>query len=181
MRIYTRTGDDGTTGLLGGGRTAKTSPRMRAIGDVDELNAHLGLARASGRCPFDEELGRLQAWLFDLGAELAAPEGSKFSTQGIEPGHVDWIEAAIDGHMNVLPPLRAFILPGGTPLAATLHVARTVARRAERSVLELAEQEPVRPTATRFLNRISDYLFAAARTANALQGVPDVEWHRNED
>ena len=178
MRIYTKTGDDGRTGLLGGGRVAKRGLRIAAIGDVDELNAALGLA-ASARA--DDELRRLQCWLFDLGAELAAPSGSSFDRESLGAAHVAWLEAAIDRHMSALPPLRAFVLPGGSSTGAALHLARTVCRRAERTVLALHESEPVRENARVFLNRLSDYLFAAARTANAADGVPDVEWHRQEE
>ena len=182
MRIYTKTGDDGRTGLLGGDRIAKNSLRIAAIGDFDELNAHLGLARAAGPdVDLEAELHRLQAWLFDLGAELAAPPGGKFDAASIDEGHIAWLERAIDAHMGALPPLTAFILPGGSPAAAALHVARAVCRRAERALLDLAQTEPVRESARTFVNRLSDYLFAAARKANADARVPDVEWHRHED
>lgn len=178
MKIYTRTGDSGTTGLLGGGRIEKNSLRIAAIGEVDELNALLGLAAAQGG---GAELHRLQCWLFDLGAELAAPPGGKFDAASIDGAHVAWLETAIDRHMEALPPLRAFVLPGGTAAAATLHVARAVCRRVERSLLALHEVEPVREAARVFVNRLSDYLFAAARSANADTGVADVEWHRQEE
>ncbi len=175
MKIYTRTGDAGTTGLLGGSRAAKTSLRIVAIGDVDELNATLGLAGGG------EELDRLQRWLFDVGAELAAPPGGRFDKPSVEARHVEWLEAAIDRHMAALPPLRAFVLPGGSPAAASLHLARAVCRRAERAILALHDEEPVRENVRVFVNRLSDYLFAAARAANAAAGVPDVEWHPQED
>lgn len=178
MRIYTRTGDAGQTGLLGGDRISKNSLRIEAIGDVDELNAALGLALVHGD---DPDLTRLQCWLFDLGAELAAPPEGKFATAAIEPAHVAWLEAAIDRHMGALPPLRAFVLPGGSPRAAALHWARVVCRRAERAILALHDVEPVREPARAFVNRLSDYLFAAARAANAQAGVTDVEWHRQEE
>ncbi len=178
MKIYTRTGDAGETGLLGGDRIAKNSLRIQAIGDVDELNAALGLALAQSA---NSELHRLQCWLFDLGAELASPPGGKFDAASIGPAHVAWLEEAIDRQMSALPPLRAFVLPGGSPAAAALHLARVVCRRTERSVLSLHEIEPVREPARVFVNRLSDYLFAAARQANADAGVADVEWHRQEE
>lgn len=182
MKIYTKTGDDGSTGLLGGDRIAKNSARIAAIGDVDELNALLGVVRAAQLDEgLDAELHRLQAWLFDLGAELAAPPGGKFDVGSIDGNHVEWIEAAIDRHMKALPPLKAFILPGGAPTAAALHVARAACRRAERAILDLASVEPVREPVRTFVNRLSDYLFAAARAANVAAGVSDTEWHRHEE
>ncbi len=177
MKIYTKTGDDGETGLLGGGRIAKNSLRIAAIGDIDELNASLGLARSLG-ANSDGELHRLQCWLFDLGSELAAPPGSKFDVAAIGPEAVAWLEEQIDREMGSLPPLKAFILPGGTPAAAALHVARAVCRRAERALLDLHEVEPLRENLRVFVNRLSDYLFAIARSANAASNVSDVEWHR---
>ena len=178
MKIYTRTGDDGETGLLGGSRVAKDSLRIEAIGDVDELNATLGMALVHGP---NAELHRLQCWLFDLGAELASPPGGKFDAASIGPAHVGWLEEAIDRHMAALPPLKAFVLPGGSPAAAALHLARVVCRRAERAILALDREEPVRESARIFINRLSDYLFAAARRANAEAGITDVEWHRQEE
>lgn len=178
MKIYTKTGDGGSTGLLGGDRIAKNSLRIAAIGDVDELNATLGLALSQGAVP---DLHRLQCWLFDLGAELAAPPGGKFDAASIGPAHVVWLEGEIDRLMESLPPLKAFVLPGGKPAAAALHLARVVCRRAERSLLDLHAAEPVRENARTFVNRLSDYLFAAARAANATEGVSDVEWHHQEE
>ncbi len=176
MRIYTKSGDAGSTGLLGGDRIAKSSLRIAAIGDVDELNAALGLVPGAG-----DDLHRLQCWLFDLGAELAAPPGGKFEAPSVGTLHIEWLEAEIDRQMDALPPLRAFILPGGSPAGAALHWARVVCRRAERSILQLHAAEPVREEARAFVNRLSDYLFSAARTANADAGVTDVEWHRQEE
>ena len=175
MNIYTGTGDAGETGLLGGDRVSKGSLRIAAIGDVDELNAAIGLV---GGGP---ELDRLQCWLFDLGAELAAPPGGKFDKASVGAAHVAWLETAIDRHMAALPPLRAFVLPGGCAAAAALHFARVVCRRAERAILALHEVEPVRENARVFVNRLSDYLFAAARSANAAAGVADVEWRHQEE
>lgn len=178
MKIYTGTGDEGQTGLLGGERVGKSSPRIDAIGAVDELNAALGLALVHGE---DAELFRLQCWLFDLGAELASPPGGKFDVASIGPSHVAWLESRIDTHMEALQPLRAFLLPGGSARAAALHWARVVCRRAERAMLALHEHEPLRDPARTFINRLSDYLFAAARTANAQKGIADVEWHHQEE
>ena len=175
MRIYTRTGDRGETGLIGGSRVAKNSLRIAAIGDVDELNAALGTALAHDA---PAELHRVQCWLFDLGAELASP---KEAEAAVGERHVAWLEGEIDRHMGALPPLRAFILPGGSPASAALHAARAVCRRAERSILALHEAEAVAENARAFVNRLSDYLFAAARAANAAAGVTDVEWHHQEE
>ena len=177
MKIYTKTGDGGETGLLGGARIAKNSLRIAAIGEIDELNASLGLAQSLG-APRNAELHRLQCWLFDLGSELAAPQGSKFDNAAIGAEAVAWLEGEIDRAMGELPPLKAFILPGGTPAAAALHVARAVCRRAERAILDLHEVEPLRENLRVFVNRLSDYLFAVARSANAVSNVSDVEWHR---
>lgn len=174
MRIYTKTGDAGETGLLGGSRIAKSSLRITAIGEIDELNAALGLAQAQGA----GDLHRLQCWLFDLGSELAAPPGSKFDAPAIGPEPVAWLEAEIDRHMESLPPLKAFILPGGTSAAAALHLARGICRRAERAILALHVEEPVRENLRVFINRLSDYLFAFARSINAASKVADVEWRR---
>lgn len=169
MRLYTRTGDLGDTGLAGGGRVRKCDPRITALGEVDEANAALGLARThtAGDAVLDPLLEQLQHRLFDLGADLASP-----GAQGrIVPAHVDALEAAIDGLEQDVEPLRAFILPGGTPAAAALHLARTVVRRAERALVALEAADPM---AVRFLNRASDLLFVAARYANRGQG--DVPW-----
>lgn len=181
MKIYTRTGDDGTTGLLGGDRIAKDSLRISAIGDVDELNAAIGIARLhSTGSDLDSELFRIQNWLFDLGSEFACPPEGKFDICAIQDKHLEALETSIDRMTDRLPPLKAFILPGGTPLAAHLHAARCVCRRAERSVLSLSATEPVRTPSLRFLNRLSDWLFVAARTANADGRVVDIEWQKSE-
>lgn len=173
-RLYTRTGDDGQTGLSVGARTPKTSLRVEALGDVDETNACIGLARAqlSDEPELDGILDRVQHLLFDLGADLAAPgQARRISAQSANK-----LEAVIDGLMGSVEPLRAFILPGGTAAAAALHLARTVCRRAERAVIRLGEgPEPTaEPQAQVFLNRLSDLLFAAARHANRRRG--DVLW-----
>jgi cob(I)alamin adenosyltransferase len=175
-RLYTRTGDRGTTGLWGGERRPKHDLRIEAIGAVDEANAAIGMARvaAANDILLDPILAQVQRELFDLGAELAAVDAAA-SAPGIDPGAVERLEREIDRLEDGLPPLKAFILPGGTPAAAALHLARTVLRRAERRVTELATAEPVGADARRYLNRLSDLLFTAARHANRARG--DVEWH----
>lgn len=174
-KIYTRTGDDGTTGLVDGSRRAKYDARMVAIGEVDELNSALGLAVLAVKADIAGELERIQNDLFDLGADLATPLGA-FDTPDfapsdmvlrIVPGQVDWLESAIDRHNAALPPLRSFILPGGSEPAARVHLARAIARRAERALAALAVAEPVNPAALTYLNRLSDYLFVLARAINA--------------
>lgn len=179
MKIYTKTGDNGQTGLVGNARIRKDSARISAIGDVDELNACVGLARTHSDRATDDDLAKIQNWLFDFGAELATLEGSKFVNDNITEDHVGWLERSIDEQTEKLSPLRNFVLPGGTPLAAALHHARCVCRRAERSVLALHRQEPVREVTRKFLNRLSDWLFVKARTSNAEAGVEDIEWTKS--
>ena len=175
MKIYTRTGDAGQTGLIGGARVGKDTLQMAAIGDVDELNACLGIAVSSLTDSFlKDELEQIQCRLFDLGAELAG------GRHLVSAEDVEALEVSIDRQTAGLPPLRAFILPGGTPVAAAFHLARTVCRRAERSVLALHRQRPIDAISLAFLNRLSDWLFTAARTTNARSSVPDVEWHAKE-
>lgn len=179
MKIYTRTGDDGSTGLFGGARTRKDAPRIEAYGTVDELNAAIGLARAAlEETELDAVLARVQAELFNLGAELAVdPEGgASLSTETIGSSHIARLEADIDGWEQLLEPLRNFILPGGTAASASLHLARTVCRRAERRVLSLKAEEAVRDELVGYLNRLSDHLFVAARFANHEAGTSDVPW-----
>ncbi|OYU71284.1 MAG: ATP:cob(I)alamin adenosyltransferase [Alphaproteobacteria bacterium PA2] len=179
-RIYTRTGDGGTTGLANGQTVSKTDLRVAAYGDVDETNSCIGLARlhTSGTV-LDEVLGRLQNELFDLGADLATParaDEAEGVVLRILDSQVARLEAEIDQLNSDLPPLTSFVLPGGTPAAAGLHLARTIARRAERAVVALAESgQSVSPAAQRYINRLSDLLFVAARTANA-SGQGDVFW-----
>jgi len=179
MKIYTRTGDDGTTGLFGGGRVQKDDARVDAYGTVDELNACLGVARAAGLpAPVDGLLGGLQEDLFVLGAELACVPGKEASMKMrlLDDGDASRLERAIDEAEEGLPPLKSFVLPGGTAGAAALHVARTVARRAERAVLAASRQAPVRPAVLVFLNRLSDLLFVLGRRVNHLAGVEDTPW-----
>lgn len=182
-KIYTRTGDDGTTGLVDGSRRAKHAPRMDAIGAVDEANAALGFVTVvlAGE-PFDE-VTRITNDMFDLGADLATPLG-EFGGDDFEPSEmvlrivasqVEWLEQRIDAHNGALEPLTSFILPGGTDAAARLHLARTAARRAERAVSAMGEAEPVNPQALAYINRLSDYLFVLGRVLND-GGAKDVLW-----
>ncbi|MEG3176656.1 cob(I)yrinic acid a,c-diamide adenosyltransferase [Sphingomonas sp. RB3P16] len=183
-RIYTRTGDDGTTGLVDGSRTPKDAPRMAAIGDVDEANSTIGVAvvalRASGieLAWLAALLERIQNDLFDLGADMATP-GEDFApsemTLRIVASQVDRLEDEIDRMNGELSPLTSFILPGGTPAAAALHVARATVRRAERAGVSAAREVAINPLALAYLNRLSDYLFVAARAVNQKAGG-DVLW-----
>jgi cob(I)alamin adenosyltransferase len=177
MKIYTRTGDDGTTGLLGGRRVSKADLRVEAYGDVDEANAALGLARAVGLpAPLDVVLARAQSTLFQVGAALATPPDRDSGTAPVAASDVAALESAIDAIVASLAPLQSFILPGGAEGAARLHLARTVCRRAERAVVALASRETVDPLLVRYLNRLSDLLFVQARAANHAAGVADVPW-----
>jgi len=179
LKIYTKTGDSGETGLLGGARIAKHSARIAAIGDVDELNAAIGVVRTlCTNRQLDETLQRTQAWLFDLGGELACPPDGKFELKDIGASQIEYLERSMDDLTRELPELKNFILPGGSPMAAQLHFARSVCRRAERSILALDESETIRSDVKVFMNRLSDWLFTAARTANRLENVEDVPWSR---
>jgi cob(I)alamin adenosyltransferase len=182
LRIYTRTGDGGDTGLLGGNRVPKTDVRIEAIGTVDELNATIGLCRTENPPPqVSTILEWVQNGLFDVGAELASSRDSGFELKSVEPPDIQRLEASIDSMTATLEPLKNFILPGGTMLAARLHVARTVCRRAERRVLTLHASFPVSTNVLGFLNRLSDWLFVAARWSNSHAGVADLKWSRKED
>ena len=181
-KIYTRTGDDGSTGLVDGSRTAKHAARIEAIGAVDEANSAIGLAVLAAAESADD-LRRIQNDLFDLGADLATPKGA-LDGEGFEPGEmvlrvvdgqVEWLENAIDTANEKLEPLTSFVLPGGNEAAARLHVARATVRRAERAMTALAQVEPVNPAALRYINRLSDLLFTLARLAND-GGAADVTW-----
>jgi cob(I)alamin adenosyltransferase len=186
-KIYTRTGDDGTTGLGTGARVPKHAPRIAAYGSVDETNAAIGVARQHLGGPragdLDALLARIQNDLFDLGADLCVPEETdppqapKRERLRVSEGQVARLEAEIDRLNADLAPLRSFVLPGGSPAAAALHLARTVCRRAERDMVALASEpgEPVSPPALKYINRLSDLLFVASRTANDL-GKGDVLW-----
>ncbi len=177
-KIYTRTGDEGTTGLVDGSRLPKHAARMEAVGAVDEANAALGLAAMVLSGERLADVTRIQNDLFDLGADLATP-GDDFAPSEmvlrIIPSQVDWLEHRIDAENGSLAPLTSFILPGGTEAGARLHLARTAARRAERAMCALAEGEPVNPAALAFINRLSDYLFVIGRAVND-GGAADVLW-----
>lgn len=176
VKIYTRTGDGGQTGLFGGQRVAKDALRVHAYGTADECNAAVGLARAAGLDPeLDATLAQVQSQLFVVGADLATP-GESASIPRVGEAEVAFLEAAIDALEEGLAPLRQFILPGGTPAAAHLHMARTVCRRAERWAVSLAHEAPLGPHVLVYLNRLSDFLFVAARAANARANTPDVPW-----
>lgn len=186
MKIYTRTGDSGDTGLFGGQRTPKSSLRVSAYGEVDELNSMLGVVRLHtvGLSPLDEDLAELQAELFSLGADLATPVAKKEKTPRISAAHVRRLEGMIDEYTAEVPPLTRFVLPGGAPAGAYLHLARTVCRRAERQLVELIEaggddhaqgpEDFARPL--EYLNRLSDLLFTLARWANTRGDASEVFW-----
>ncbi|HEU4629658.1 MAG TPA: cob(I)yrinic acid a,c-diamide adenosyltransferase [Gemmatimonadaceae bacterium] len=191
LRIYTRTGDRGDTGLFGGGRVGKDHARVDAYGEVDELNAVIGLARAVAPLPagggaggplavIDALLAHVQRDLFAIGALLATPDLAKMRAQlekaRLDEGRIAELERAIDAADEKLEPLKAFILPGGSPKAAALHVARTVCRRAERRVVHLQREVELPEIVVVYLNRLSDLLFTLARLTNRAAGVPDVEW-----
>ncbi|OUS22991.1 cob(I)yrinic acid a,c-diamide adenosyltransferase [Litorivita pollutaquae] len=179
-KIYTRTGDAGTTALGNGSRVEKHAARVAAYGTVDETNATLGLARLHAEGDMDEALARIQNDLFDLGADLCRPDMDEDANADYPPlriaqSQVDRLEQEIDAMSKMLEPLRSFILPGGTPLAAHLHLCRTVSRRAERLATELATEASINPAAVKYLNRLSDWFFAAGRVANN-GGKDDVLW-----
>jgi cob(I)alamin adenosyltransferase len=181
MKIYTRTGDTGETGLFGGGRVPKDDSRVAAYGDVDELNSALGVARAAPPVSyFDDLLESIQRDLFSIGGHLATPDPERvrksLEKAALAPGRVSEFERIMDEAEQELPPLRAFVLPAGTPKAASLHLARTVCRRAERSVVHLARGKEVPELFVIYLNRLSDLLFTLARLANHRSGVSDVTW-----
>lgn len=180
-KIYTRTGDDGTTGLVDGSRVAKASSRIEAIGKVDEANSAIGLAAASLKSgAHSDALFRIQNDMFDLGADLATPApDADFAPSEmvlrVTQEQVDWIEQAIDGLNESLEPLSSFVLPGGSEAAARTHVARASVRAGERAVTALAAEEPINPAAVAYINRLSDYLFVLARVLND-NGADDVKW-----
>ncbi len=185
MKLYTRTGDDGSTGLFGGRRVGKDDLRLDAYGTVDECNAHVGAARAvplgkdaAAAARLDQILAAVQSRLFDLGADLATPEDSPGAktVRRLDAADVAEAERWIDEVDGGNPPIRTFILPGGGECAARLHVARTVCRRAERLMVALSRREMVNPQAIIWVNRLSDLLFALARRVNALNGISDTPW-----
>lgn len=188
-KVYTRFGDEGQTMLASGATVPKSSSRVRAYGEVDELNATIGLVRcelardprAPGEQAFcdaiDRELARIQQELFNLGAELATPAAAEGHARlKVEARHIEALEQSIDRYNEPLEPLRSFILPGGGPTGSAAHLARTVCRRAERQAVELASSEPVRGEALRYLNRLSDWLFVIARAVASKLGYAEVLW-----
>ncbi len=184
MKIYTRTGDTGTTALFGGDRVGKNHPRIEAYGTVDETNAYLGLARSlledqPGAGRLEPLLARLQDDLFILGADLATPSQSRAVVPRIDQAHITHLEEAIDAFEADLPPLKHFILPGGTSVAGMLHVARTVCRRAERLTVAASAEEAISLEAAIYLNRLSDLLFVLARWVNRQAGIEEDAWKPN--
>lgn len=182
MKIYTRTGDQGTTGLFGSDRVEKCHPRIEAYGTVDEVNALVGQARtalheAPGNQRLDPLLARIQADLFVLGADLATPLDARASPPRMTDAQSTRLEQEIDDMEADLPPLKNFILPGGTPCAALLHSARTVCRRAERLTVALSESDSINAQTIVFLNRLSDFFFVAARWTNRQASVEDMSWN----
>ncbi len=192
-KIYTKTGDKGKSSLVGGQKVLKNDPRLECYGTVDELNSSLGLVRTEIQSLFkalghrqdslsalDADLAKVQHWLFDLGSQLATipSEREKFKLPSVTLEEVEWMEGKIDAATAVLPPLKTFILPGGSELSARFHLSRTIARRAERCMMELGDENP--EFAIPFINRLSDYLFTMARYANFLCDQKDVLWVKNE-
>ena len=176
-KIYTKGGDSGQTGLSDGSRLSKAHPRITAIGAVDETNSAIGIARLDAQGDFDAMLARIQNDLFDLGADLSAPEDGRKSEGRLRivPAQVERLEREIDAMNEKLAPLTSFVLPGGTALAAHLHLARAIARRAEAAIVQLAAQETINPAALHYANRLSDHLFVMGRAAND-GGMGDVLW-----
>jgi cob(I)alamin adenosyltransferase len=178
-RVYTKTGDTGETGLIDGSRVPKDDLRVAACGEVDELNAVLGLARSQAAAEEVDLLLHIQQDLFALGAQLADPTaaiGQRKAKAAIEPGRVQLLESAVDAREAHMPPLKTFLLPGGTPLGAAFHLARTVCRRAERAVVALNRRALVDPLVLVYLNRLSDLLFVLARHENLRAGRPEEPW-----
>ncbi|HKA89158.1 MAG TPA: cob(I)yrinic acid a,c-diamide adenosyltransferase [Haliangiales bacterium] len=181
-RVYTKTGDDGTTGLVGGQRAGKDAPRIEAYGTVDELNAAIGLvlaalARSAARAKLEPILRRVQNELFNLGAELATPDAARRArSPAVAERHIERLEAELDELNEGLPELRSFILPGGGEASSFLHLARTICRRAERRAVSLARVEPVGDHAVKYLNRLSDALFVFGRYAAAADGQAEPLW-----
>jgi cob(I)alamin adenosyltransferase len=177
MKIYTKTGDDGTTSLFGGTRVSKSDPRIDCYGTVDELNSVIGIAVAANPShELSEPLREIQALLFVLGADLATPADQSIRIDRITEADVARLESWIDTYDARLPALRHFILPGGTPVAAALHLARTVCRRAERLLVDARSSNNHSDATLLFLNRLSDLLFVLARYANHSDGIPDTPW-----
>lgn len=182
-RLYTGTGDNGTTSLVGGQRVKKNSVRLEAYGTCDEFSASLGAVVSAAECPPDVkvQLLKVQNMLFNIGGYLACdvPEGEKPAAWGLDASSIAELEGWIDALDAATPKVNAFVLPGGTPLSAKAHIARTVCRRAERRILDLAETSYVDPALLRYVNRLSDYLFIAARYFNHLAGVDEILWQKD--
>ncbi|TAL69115.1 MAG: cob(I)yrinic acid a,c-diamide adenosyltransferase [Bacteroidetes bacterium] len=181
MKIYTKTGDDGTTGLFSGDRVLKSSLRVEAYGTIDELNSVLGIISSfETENKMKEPVRKIQNLLFNLGSDLATPFHSKMSNKivRIKNEDIEWLENQIDDYENELPSLKNFILPGGTIISAYFHNARTVCRRAERLAVKLSQEEKLNDVLIKFLNRLSDLLFVMARYANHLAAVEDVKWEK---
>ena len=178
MKIYTKKGDAGETGLYGGARVSKDELRIRAYGTIDEMNAGLGVVLADAKLPslIGERLNRIQSELFQLGGELATPRGKSVPMELLSLVQVEKMETEIDAMEAELPELTHFVLPSGSEASARLHLARTICRRAERTLVSLNRAEPLRDEVMQYVNRLSDYLFVSARFANHLLGVKDVPW-----
>lgn len=181
MQLYTRTGDQGTTRIIGGKSVHKNSAQVEAYGTVDELNSILGLLAAHGDLwpELQTEIMEIQQYLFDCGNDLATPEASERYPFRLTSDHVSWLESRIDEYSDIPPAIESFILPGGSSLAALIHFARTVTRRAERCTVSLQHVQTINPASLKFLNRLSDYFFALARLANHRAGVEDVLYERS--
>lgn len=181
MQIYTRTGDHGTTRIIGGRSVHKDSQQVEAYGTVDELNSIIGMIVALEETPNDmkEELMLIQQYLFDCGNDLATPEKHDKYPYRMNADLVTWLESRIDEYAPIPPTVESFILPGGTQLAAQLHFARTVTRRAERRIVSLQQEQTINQHVLKFINRLSDYFFALARVANTQAGVEDVLYERS--
>lgn len=181
MRVYTKTGDQGQTGLVGSERVSKTDPRIQSVGELDELNAVIGFVRSMGPTPAVEFiLEKAQCYLFDIGAEIASLTEKGSSYQALEAQPAIDLEASIDQLTDELSPLKGFILPGGTKTASSIHWARTVCRRAERTIFALNEDYSIREEVLQYLNRLSDWLFTAARYENFVSGELDVLWQSSK-
>ncbi|MDC1067646.1 cob(I)yrinic acid a,c-diamide adenosyltransferase [Candidatus Kapabacteria bacterium] len=182
MKIYTKTGDDGTTGLFNGARVKKSNIRVELYGTTDELNSIIGLATSSTpNSKINNHLEIINNWIFNLGSDLATPLNPppKFDVPRINEKNINWLETKIDEYDKSLEPLKTFILPGGCKQSAFLHQARTVCRRAERICVDLSQNEDLGSYSLKFLNRLSDYLFTAARYANFLHDIEDKKWNKD--
>lgn len=177
VKIYTKTGDRGTTSLFGGRRVEKNSPRIEAYGQVDELNSQIGVVLSNNPSPeILKKLVRIQGELFVLGSDLSSPLSVKVKIPRISKSHVTRLEKEIDVWKKELPPLKNFILPGGHAVGAGLHLARSICRRAERKIVVVANEEKINPNCQIYLNRLSDWLFVLARYVNKLEGIPEKIW-----